>query len=96
MVAGNKIIVLGLGVGQIGRRLPIFTEHLHLCNEKPHIVNLPKENNVLTDIIQQRNIETTQNLKTMFDRDFKTLVNIYNNVQHKYYPEKDVFVGNRM
>jgi hypothetical protein len=89
---GGKIAIFGLGL--IGRRMPIISEHLNFINtpKKLQIISLPKENNVLTDIINQRNFEITQDLRLIFQKDLKSLVNIYKQVQRKYYPEKDVIL----
>ena len=88
----GKIAVFGMGL--TGRRMPIITEHLNFINtpKKPQVITLPKENNLLTGFINQRNFETTQDLRLIFNKDFKSLVSIYKQVQRKYYPEKDVVV----
>ena len=95
MPRGNKIAVFDMGL--IGRRMPMVTEHLNFINtpKKLQIITLPKENNVLTDIIKQRNCEIAPDLKIISNRDFKSLVKIYKNIQRKYYPEKDVYIGHK-
>lgn len=94
MPLGNRIVVFG--IGRIGKSMPIIsTEHLHLCDEKLHIVKLPKENNVIPSIIEQRNFEITPDMRVIFYKDSKSLCDIYKKVQRKYYPEKDVYVGDR-
>lgn len=88
----NKVIILEPGL--IGRFFPIIsTSHLHLCKEKVNVVNIPKENNIIPSIIQRKTFEKNLDLRTIFDRDYKSLVKIYNSIRHKYYPEKDVYRG---
>ena len=89
MPTGNKIAILGFG--RIGRVFPIFSEHLHLCDNKLHIVKVPEKNTVIPELIQQRSLEIFPDLRIIDYKNFKSLVSIYKSVQRKYYPEKDVF-----
>ena len=89
MPTAHKIALLGFG--GIGRFLPIATAHLHFCDDKLHVVKIPEKNNVISDILQQRTFDTAPDLRLFTSFDFKLLCRIYKQVQHKYYPEKDVF-----
>ena len=90
MPTGNKIAIMGFG--RIGRTLPfIFTEHLHLCDKKLHIVRIPEKSNIIPEIIQQHSFEISPDLRIIDYKNFRSLVNIYKSVQRKYYPEKDIF-----
>lgn len=89
MPTGNKVVILGFG--RIGRMFPVFTEHIRLCDKKPHIVKVPEKNNVISELIKEHPFEITPDLRIIDYKNYKSLVNIYKSVQRKYYPEKDVF-----
>ena len=83
--------VLIIGINRTKRFLPIYTAHLNLCDQKPQIIKLPKENNILSDIIEQKMFEKFPNIGVFQNKNYKSLVNIYKSVKRKYYPEKDIY-----
>ncbi len=80
--------VLIIGINRTKRFLPIYTAHLNLCAQ---IIKLPKENNILSDIIEQKMFEKFPNIGVFQNKNYKSLVDIYKSVQRKYYPEKDIY-----
>ena len=89
MPIGNKVLIVG--INRTKSFLPISTAHLSFCDQKPQVIKLPKENNVLSDIIEQRMFEKFPDIVVFQNKNSKSLVDIYKSVQRKYYPEKDIY-----
>ena len=77
MPTGHKIALFGYGSGSIGRLLCSGLACMEICEPVKKDKAFESAISDLAKVIDSRN--------------YKTLVASYKKVQHKYYPEKDIY-----